>query len=215
MPAATEQAFSRLPKAQGLYDPAREKDNCGVGMIANLKRAKSHRIVKNALQVLERMEHRGGCGCEVNTGDGSGALFAIPDAFYRGECKDLGVELPPEGQYGTGLMFFAKEPGVFEACKAVIEKHCADKGFDVLLWRDVPTDNASLGPSSLACEPDVKQIFVAPKQPLSLSPEMLETELMILRRCVSVSGSERVVCVCVCARACVCVCVCVWHSPKL
>ena len=170
-----------MPKAQGLYNPNLEKDNCGVGMIANLKRASSHRVVKNALQVLERMEHRGGCGCEVNTGDGSGALFAIPDAFYRQECAKAGVTLPAEGRYGTGLMFFSKKPGVFEACKAVIEKHCSDKGFDVLCWRDVPTDNSSLGPSSLACEPDVKQLFVAP-QKTDLSPQMLESELMILRR---------------------------------
>lgn len=46
-----DHAFSRLPAAQGLYDPKNEKDNCGVGMIANLKKASSHRIVKNALQV--------------------------------------------------------------------------------------------------------------------------------------------------------------------
>jgi len=78
-------------------------------------------------------------------------------------------------------MFFSKADGVYDKCKTVIEKHCAEKGFEVLYWRDVPTDNSTLGPSSLACEPHVKQIFLAPKN-TDISALMLETELMILRR---------------------------------
>ena len=138
-----------------------EKDNCGVGMIANLRKEESHRIVKNALQViqllllsqgilkllvsqvLERMAHRGGCGCEVNTGDGSGILVTIPDTFYRAKLKQQGITLPPKGEYGTGLIFFSQKQAVRDQCKAIIEKHCAAKGFDVLAWRDVPTDNRS------------------------------------------------------------------------
>jgi len=169
-----------LPKKQAMYDPAQERDNCGVGMIANLKRTESHRIVKNALQVLERMAHRGGCGCEQNTGDGSGVLFTIPDNFYRQIMQDQGVELPPRGEYGTGIVFFSKDKELEAKSLAVIEKHCAAKGFDIVGWRDVPVDNSTIGPSALACEPIMKQIFVAPKQ--KMEAKRLETELMILRR---------------------------------
>uniref|UniRef100_A0A7S4P9N1 glutamate synthase (NADH) n=1 Tax=Guillardia theta TaxID=55529 RepID=A0A7S4P9N1_GUITH len=169
-----------LPGKQGMYDPALERDNCGVGMIANLKKTESHRIVKNALQVLERMAHRGGCGCEVNTGDGSGVLFTMPDTFYRQECEKAGVKLPPRGEYGSGLIFFSRKPGMLEKCKGIIEKRCQEHGFKILHWRDVPTNNSTIGPSALACEPKVMQVFVAPTA--KLAPEVLETELMILRR---------------------------------
>eukprot|EP00292_Cryptomonas_paramecium_P002170 CAMPEP_0113676986 /NCGR_PEP_ID=MMETSP0038_2-20120614/8990_1 /TAXON_ID=2898 /ORGANISM="Cryptomonas paramecium" /LENGTH=1610 /DNA_ID=CAMNT_0000594161 /DNA_START=19 /DNA_END=4848 /DNA_ORIENTATION=+ /assembly_acc=CAM_ASM_000170 len=169
-----------LPAQQGLYDPQFEKDNCGVGMIANLRKEESHRIVKNALQVLERMAHRGGCGCEENTGDGSGLLVTIPDTYYRAKLQEQGVTLPAKGQYGTGIIFFSQNPDIRNKCMAVIEKHCAAKGFKVIAWRDVPTDNKSIGPSALSSEPKMIQLFVAPEK--KLDPTQLETELMILRR---------------------------------
>jgi len=169
-----------LPKKQGMYDPTMEKDNCGVGMIANLRKDESHRIVKNALQVLERMAHRGGCGCEVNTGDGSGILVTVPHTFYAAEMKKQGVELPGRGEYGTGLVFFSQKQALRDKCVKVVEEWCEKKGFTVLGWRSVPTDNSTIGPSALACEPVVQQLFVAPKT--KMEPTMLDTELMILRR---------------------------------
>mmetsp|Transcript_68874 Transcript_68874/g.164315 ORF Transcript_68874/g.164315 Transcript_68874/m.164315 type:complete len:2206 (+) Transcript_68874:64-6681(+) len=168
------------PGVQGLYDPAQERDNCGVGMIANLKKKESHRVVQFALQNLERMAHRGGCGCEVNTGDGSGLLVTIPDTYYRSEMNKVGIELPPREEYGTGLVFLSKDPALREQCKAIIAKRCAEKNFEIIAWRDVPTNNSMIGPSALACEPKVEQLFVASKD--KLTSRMLETELMILRR---------------------------------
>ncbi len=88
--------------------------------------------------------------------------------------------MPPKGEYGTGLIFFSQKQAVRDQCIAVIEKHCEAKGFRVIAWRDVPTDNKSIGPSALASEPKIVQLFVAPKSPLE--PTVLETELMILRR---------------------------------
>ena len=126
------------------------------------------------------MAHRGGCGCEVNTGDGSGLLVTIPDTFYRVKLKQQGITLPPKGEYGTGLIFFSQKQPIRDKCQAIIEKHCAAKGFNVIAWRDVPTDNKSIGPSALASEPKILQLFVAPKS--QLEPTVLETELMILRR---------------------------------
>ena len=45
----------------------------------------------NAYLINSRMDHRGGCGFEENTGDGAGILLALPDSFFRTEAKSLGL----------------------------------------------------------------------------------------------------------------------------
>ena len=95
------------PEKYGLYDPANEKDSCGVGFVAHIKGQRSHQIILDADQVLRNMDHRGACGCEVNTGDGAGILVQMPDKFLR---KVAPCALPPLGAYGAGLVFLPREP---------------------------------------------------------------------------------------------------------
>lgn len=90
----------------GLYRPEFERDACGIGFVANIKSNKSHKIVSDALTILENMEHRGACGCEANTGDGAGLLIQTPHEFFFEECLKLGAHLPPFGKYGVGVIFF-------------------------------------------------------------------------------------------------------------
>ena len=106
----------------GLYRSEFEKDACGIGFVANLKGVAAHSIVKDALQMLENMEHRGGCGCEENTGDGAGDLIKIPDGFYREEASKIGINLPEFGHYGTGIIFFPNNKRIVEICKEEIFK---------------------------------------------------------------------------------------------
>ena len=109
------------PSAQGLYDPANEHDACGVGFVADIKGRRSHTIVRQALQVLINLEHRGACGCEVNTGDGAGILIQMPDAFLRKEAARLGWALPAERGYGAGLIFLphqAETRAALEPCSS-------------------------------------------------------------------------------------------------
>ena len=107
----SQQPLVHLPAAQGLYDPAQERDACGVGFIAHVKGQASHQIVVDSEDLLRRMDHRGACGCEENTGDGSGILVALPDSFLRKVAKaDLGVELPEQGKYGAGIVFLPTDP---------------------------------------------------------------------------------------------------------
>src|SRR5437868_2864233 len=94
------------PPASGLYDPRHEHDACGVGFVVDIKGRKSHAIVRQALQVLKNLAHRGACGCEVNTGDGAGILIQTPDAFLR---KVAPTPLPPAGEYGAGLVFLPRD----------------------------------------------------------------------------------------------------------
>src|SRR3989338_8463509 len=109
------------PKKQGLYDPAFEKDSCGVGFVVNIKGKKSHQIVKDALTVLNNLRHRGACGSEGNTGDGAGILMQIPHKFLKEACLGLGIELPNSEQYGAGMLFLPQNAADRKACEKAFE----------------------------------------------------------------------------------------------
>src|SRR5688572_13392416 len=95
-----------IPEKQGLYDPAYEKDSCGVGFVAHVKGKRSHQIILDADTVLRSMDHRGACGCEANTGDGAGILTALPDVFFRDFARaEFKTELPEEGKYAIAQVF--------------------------------------------------------------------------------------------------------------
>src|SRR4249920_1090056 len=113
------------PERQGLYDPADERDACGVGFVVDIKGRKSHDIVRKALQVLKNLQHRGACGCEVNTGDGAGILMQMPDAFLR---KVAPAPLPPAGEYGVGLVFLAQAADDRAAVEDVFSRIVAEEG---------------------------------------------------------------------------------------
>src|SRR3954451_12580218 len=110
-----------LPPAQGLYLPEYEHDACGVGFVCNIKGKSSHKLVDDALTMLERMNHRGACGCEPDSGDGAGILVKLPDKFLRREMKKQGVALPKAGQYGVAQIFLPKDMVSRSACEQVIE----------------------------------------------------------------------------------------------
>ena len=97
-----------LPPKRGLYDPQFEKDSCGVGLVANIKGIPSREIMDDAFHINSRMDHRGGCGFEENTGDGAGILMAIPDNFFRIEAKKLNFSLPDQGNYAVGNIFLLR-----------------------------------------------------------------------------------------------------------
>src|SRR5436190_13774703 len=99
-----------LPPKQGLYDPQFEHDSCGVGFVVNIKGAKSHEIIRQALQILINLRHRGACGCETNTGDGAGILLQMPDNFFRKVAPATGLDLPAFGEYGVGMLFLPQDP---------------------------------------------------------------------------------------------------------
>jgi glutamate synthase (ferredoxin) len=147
-------------RLSGLHDPATEHDACGVGFVVDIKGRRSHAIVQHGLSILKNLNHRGACGCEENTGDGAGILVQMPHAFLKEECVRLDIKLPEAGQYGAGLVFLPRDG----AQRASVEQQFAgivsEEGQLLLGWRDVPTDNSSLGPTARACEPVIRQIFI-------------------------------------------------------
>src|SRR5687767_1215887 len=148
------------PPPHGLYDPTHEKDACGVGFVVHVKGVRSHSIVKQALQLLVNLLHRGACGCEVNTGDGAGIIIQMPDKFLRKEARNLGITLPAAGQYGAGCVFLPHESSARATIEALIEKIVHEEGQTLLGWRDLPTDDRLVGASAAAVEPYFKQLFI-------------------------------------------------------
>jgi glutamate synthase (ferredoxin) len=169
---------NRPAHAQGLYDPQFEHDACGVGFISHLKGQKSHKIVADALTILVNLDHRGACGSEKNTGDGAGILFQIPHKFLQ---KVAGISLPEVGQYGVGMLYASPDPQKRAEGRQVFEQVAAAAGQQVLGWRDVPTDNSSLGATAKQSEPFVQQVFIA-KNPALADELAFERKLLVIRK---------------------------------
>jgi glutamate synthase (NADPH/NADH) large chain len=164
-----------------LYHPDNEKDSCGVGFIAHIKGEASHKIVQNALMMLHRMDHRGACGCEANTGDGAGILTGLPHKFLvRVARQDAGITLPEAGQYGAGIIFLPTDPEQRATCKSTIEALVSEEGQQMLGWRDVPRDNSMIGETAKSLEPQMEMLFIGAAE--GLDAEELERKLFIIRK---------------------------------
>ena len=168
--------------AQGLYDPANEHDACGVGFIAHIKGNKSHSIIEQGLQILKNLDHRGAVGADALMGDGAGILIQIPDQYFRDEMAKQGVELPPPGEYGVGMVFLPKEHASRIACEQEIERAVRIEGQVVLGWRNVPVDETMpMSPFVRAKEPVIRQIFIG-RGPDIMVTDALERKLYVIRK---------------------------------
>jgi glutamate synthase (ferredoxin) len=148
------------PRKQGLYDPNNEHDACGVGFVVNMKGKKSYQIVQQALTILVNLDHRGACGCEANTGDGAGILMQVPDKFLRKVAAQENLTLPEAGSYGVGMIYGSTDPAIRDRGREIFARIAAEEGQRVIGWRDVPTDNSSLGNTAKASEPFMQQVFL-------------------------------------------------------
>src|SRR5512138_2346754 len=171
------------PEQQGLYDPRNEHDACGFGFVADIQGRATHDIVEQALTVLVNLEHRGAVGAEKNTGDGAGILFQKPHAFLEREAGKLGVKLPKPSHYAAGMVFLPPNEAGRAAIVEIFEQVVRDEGQIVLGWRDVPTENATLGPTAKASQPVIRQILVGrgTNCPDAMS---FERKLYVIRRLV-------------------------------
>ncbi|WP_100408363.1 glutamate synthase large subunit [Bacillus solitudinis] len=151
--------YAGYPKKQGLYNPQFEHDNCGIGFLAHMKGKKSHQVVEDALHILRNLEHRGGQGDEVNTGDGAGILLQIPHRFFTKVCLADGITLPEEGQYGVGMLFLPQNEQVRASCEQKVEEIAKEENIEFLGWRTVPTDDTMLGNAAKTAMPFIRQLF--------------------------------------------------------
>ncbi|MET0070880.1 MAG: glutamate synthase large subunit [Candidatus Thiodiazotropha sp.] len=167
-----------LPPKQGLYDPANEHDACGVGFVANIKGVKSHETIRQGLEILDRLTHRGAVGADPKAGDGAGILLQIPDVFFRGVAD---FELPPQGDYAIGMVFLPQNEASRAECEETIEALIADEGQELIGWRDVPVNNSGLGESVVPTEPVVRQVFVARGESCK-DQDAFERKLFVIRK---------------------------------
>lgn len=162
------------PKQQGLYRQEFEHANCGIGFVAHLKGKKSHSIVKQGLDILTNMTHRGAEGADSKTGDGAGVLIQIPRDFYLIQ----GYSLPPEGQFGTGLVFFPQDSSDASKCQEIFVNIIKEEGVNLIGFREVPRNNTVIGDIARAAEPEILQILVGADLPQA----DLERKLYIIRK---------------------------------
>ena len=170
--------------AQGLYDPALDKDSCGVGFIADIKGRKTHQIVEDGLQILCNLEHRGATGADPRMGDGAGILVQIPHRFFAKQAGQLGFALPKPGEYAVGQLFLPQDPNWRQIIRDIYAEMIARDGMKLLGWRDVPKDNSSLGESVIPTEPVHMQVFIGLGKKKHDEAEF-ERRLYILRKSIS------------------------------
>jgi glutamate synthase domain-containing protein 2/glutamate synthase domain-containing protein 1/glutamate synthase domain-containing protein 3 len=174
------------PTAAGLYDPSFEHDACGIGAVARLDNRREHEIIERALDVLFRLEHRGAVGSEVDTGDGAGILFQVPDEFFRGVVD---FELPEQGRYGVGMCFLTTDDSRRAEMEALVERVVSEEGQMLLGWRDVPVDENVPGPSAAEVMPVVRQVFVGSTLPAEADEPAFERKLYVIRRVIEAQTS--------------------------
>ena len=177
------QHLAGYPPKHGLYDPAYEKDSCGVGFVAHIKGQRSHQIILDADQILRNMDHRGACGCDADSGDGAGMLTALPHTFLTKVAQDdLNARLPEPGRFAAGIVFLPTDVAERTRCKQAVEAIVAEQGQQIVGWRTVPvgTDVANIGPTARASAPHIEQLFVAAGR--SWSGDSFERQLYLIRK---------------------------------
>lgn len=165
----------------GLYDPRFEHDSCGVGFIAKIDGTCSHETLRDAITMLERMEHRGARGAEENTGDGAGVLTQIPHEFLRSELATQNIDLGDDGSYAVGMLFLPANESDRNFCESVLSETISEQGFQLIATRDVPTDNTRLGDTAKRTQPFVKQVFIS-RAHQHIDDDAFERKLFVLRR---------------------------------
>jgi glutamate synthase (NADPH/NADH) large chain len=183
-PRFADSADPGLPPAQGLYDPALDKDSCGVGFIADIKGKRSHQIVDDALSILCNLEHRGAVGADPRAGDGAGILVQIPHKFFAKEANRLGFTLPKPGEYAVGVLFMPKDPDWRQVIRDIYAQMIKREGLTLIGWRDVPSDNSTLGESVKPTEPVHQQVFIGRGKTID-NEDDFERRLYILRKSIS------------------------------
>ncbi|MGZ5044784.1 MAG: glutamate synthase subunit alpha, partial [Methylobacter sp.] len=172
---------STLPPRQGLYNPRNEHDACGVGFIVHIKGQKSHEIVRQGLELLKNLTHRGAVGADIYAGDGAGILIQMPDAFLRAECDKLSISLPEQGNYAAGMVFLPRDAANRATCENLLTEIIKREKAVLLGWRDVPVDNRTLGESVKLVEPFIRQIFIGRGEDCK-DQDAFERKLFVIRK---------------------------------
>ena len=172
---------NHIPRKQGLYDPQFEHDSCGVGFVCDIKGRRSNENIRQGLEVLRRLAHRGATGADPKTGDGAGILIQIPHEFLLRVCHKDKINLPSCGEYGTGLVFLPTDKEDRAFCKDVFLKIIEEEKQVLLGWRKVPVDNSHIGKTAQETEPEIEQIFIQKSKSVKTQLDF-ERKLYLIRK---------------------------------
>jgi len=172
---------AHLPQKQGLYNPQFEHDSCGVGFVCNIKGKKSNNIVKQGLEVLRRLSHRGATGADPKTGDGAGLLIQFPHEFFVSVGKKENINLPGQEEYASGLVFLPQDVKERKFCKETFEKIINDEVLVFLGWRSVPVNNQDIGKTAVDTQPQIEQIFIGRGKKIT-DGLVFERKLYVIRK---------------------------------
>ena len=165
----------------GLYDPSFEHDNCGIGACVNIKGVKNHQTVDNALKIVETLEHRAGKDAAGETGDGVGIMLQISHKFFNKACKEAGINIGKEREYGIGMFFFPNDELRLRQAKKMFEIIVEKEGLELLGYREVPVYPEVLGHKARVCMPHIMQAFI--KKPVRVEKGLeFDRKLYIARR---------------------------------
>jgi glutamate synthase (NADPH/NADH) large chain len=170
-----------LPPKQGLYDPRNEHDACGVGFVVNIKGRKSHDLIRNALQILLNLDHRGAVGADPLVGDGAGCLIQTPDRLLRNWAEKQKLNLPPPGQYAVAMCFLPQEAKARDFAVRRFQHFIKVEGQTLIGWRDVPTDTTGLGKTVLEQMPVIRQAIVGRGSKVK-DQDAFERKLLTIRK---------------------------------
>jgi glutamate synthase (NADPH) large chain len=168
-----------LPPTRGMYDPSLERDACGLGFVADLRRPPTHDVVQKGIEILRRLAHRGAAGCDPCTSDGAGILMHIPHAHYERVLGRSGVELPNAGDYAVAQCFLSRDAQARAGEVRVLEDAVRHHSQKVIGWREVPVDTKVLGPIARSSMPVLRQLFIGRMCPV---PAFERTLFMIRKR---------------------------------
>ena len=174
---------------KGLYDRSFEHDNCGIGAVVDIKGKKSHQVVADALSIVENLEHRAGKDAEGKTGDGVGILTQVSHKFFSKVCRECGITIGGERDYGVGMFFFPQDELKRSQAMKMFEIIVQKEGMTFLGWREVPTDESVLGEKALACKPAIYQAFI--ERPQDVQPGIsFDRKLYVVRRVFEQSNNN-------------------------
>ncbi|MCQ2009351.1 MAG: glutamate synthase large subunit [Sporolactobacillus sp.] len=174
-------------KPEGLYRPEFEHDACGIGMYADIKGRASNEIVKTALEMLARLDHRAGKAADGKTGDGAGILVQIPDRYFQEVCD---FELPPVGHYGVGMFFMPQDRSSRLVAIGKIKACIAARNLRIYGERDVPIDENEISRLARSKAPYMYQMFIGTAN--QDAGPVLDSKLYLLRKAIEAKLNDEI-----------------------
>jgi glutamate synthase (NADPH/NADH) large chain len=166
------------------YDPASEKDACGVGMVCAIDGQPRREVVELAVKSLKNVAHRGAVDPDGLSGDGAGLMVEIPRAFFAEQVRVIGQEMR-DGPIAIGQIFLPRtDLGAQDRARAIVETEVLRAGFYIYGWRQTPIDLSVVGSKAGATRPEIEQVMLAAPAHLVGEDhgEALERELYLCRR---------------------------------